>query len=68
MDKKRIEWNIENLKKARELLKLSFDDLKNIEDFRESPYGCYGKRMGILEALEEAIALATHLHSTENES
>lgn len=59
MDRKRIQHNIKNLKMAQGLVDLAFQDLKNVEKFRESQIGSHATRLNILVQIDQAIQLAT---------
>lgn len=58
MDKKRIETNVKNLKMAKQLLQVAFEDLKNIESFREHPNSGQLVRKLALDMVEQITASA----------
>lgn len=58
MDKKRIETNIKNLKLAKNLLQTAFEDLKNVESFREHPNSGAVVRNILLGMVEQVTSVA----------
>lgn len=62
MDVNRIKRNIDQLRAAKQIIELCFEDLKNIQSFREGPSGNLLYREKLLAMLSSVIAETEYLN------